>query len=273
MSIGKERIKRDIEALSTFNTTPGQGYTRFSYSEADRGARAYLMGQFDALGLSVSVDGVGNIRARLAGANRGAPAVMTGSHIDTVRHGGKYDGVVGLVCGLEVVRSFVEEGRKLIHPVEIVVFAEEEGSNFMVTMAGSKAMTGSFSVHDLKRLVNDEGVSMYETVRRFGLNPDRLAAEVIRAGELKAMIEVHIEQEQGAVLDEEKVSLGIVEAIAGIRTFSIEVEGGIQPCRRNPHAPAEEPHDGRCEDHRRAGRYRHKGGNLNNGGHDGENPL
>jgi hydantoinase/carbamoylase family amidase len=229
----------EIDGISAFNATAGNGYTRFSYSEADRQAREYLIRKFNELGLSIRVDGVGNIRARLDGTRRGARVVMTGSHIDTVRNGGKFDGVVGVVCALEVVRSIVEEGRRLTHPIEIVVFAEEEGSNFMATMAGSKAMTGKYCVQDLKELVNEDGTSMYQTVKRFGLDPDRLEDEVIRPGEIKAMIEVHIEQ--GAMLAEEKVPIGIVEAIAGIKTFSIELEGvsnhaGTTPMhlRKNP---------------------------------------
>ncbi|MGI6686742.1 MAG: M20/M25/M40 family metallo-hydrolase [Bacillota bacterium] len=150
MKIKLERIKNDIESIYQFNSTPGNGCTRFSYSIEDKKARKYLIDQFDNLGLKTTVDGVGNIRARLEGLNPNAPVVMIGSHIDTVLHGGKFDGVVGVIGALEVVRVLVENKIRTKYPIEIVVFAEEEGSNFGVTMAGSKTLVGKLSVDDLK---------------------------------------------------------------------------------------------------------------------------
>ncbi|KON30371.1 N-carbamoyl-L-amino acid hydrolase [miscellaneous Crenarchaeota group-15 archaeon DG-45] len=223
METNIERVKKDIEAICRFNSTPGMGYTRFSYSPEDAEAREYLLGEFAEAGLEANVDAVGNIRARLEGVDPEAPVVMSGSHIDTVLHGGMFDGLVGTVGALEAVRSIVESGVRTKHPIEVVVFVEEEGSNFGSTTAGSKAMVGIYGLEDIRRLKNDEGVSMYDMAKGFGLDPDDITGHVLGPGEVKAMIELHIEQ--SVVLDAEGIPIGIVEAIAGIKSYEIELTG------------------------------------------------
>jgi allantoate deiminase len=239
------RIIKEIDTFSNFNTTPGKGITRFSYSDSDKEARNYLIQQFEGLDLEVSIDAVGNMRAKRNGIDINAPIVMTGSHIDTVLYGGKFDGVVGVVGALEVIRVLNENNIQTKHPIEVVIFAEEEGSNFMSTMAGSKTMIGKYGPEELKKIVNDKGISMYEMAKSFGLNPEKAHDFVIKPGEIKAMIELHIEQ--AAVLDVENIPIGIVEAIAGIKTYTIEIEGvsnhaGATPMhlRNNPMSAAAE---------------------------------
>ncbi len=243
METSLERIRKDIEALSHFNATPGCGVTRFSYSKEDRQARDYLLEQFKSLDLDVSIDGVGNIRARYLGKDSDAPIVMTGSHIDTVLNGGKFDGVAGVVGALEIVRVMHENDIRPTHSVEIVIFTEEEGSNFYSTMAGSKALTGKYGIDDLKKISNENGVSMFDVARQFGLTPENVEEHRIRPGEVKAMIELHVEQ--GAVLDDEKKTIGIVNAIAGMKTFVVTFTGksnhaGTTPMylRENPMSAA-----------------------------------
>ena len=223
MRMNIERIKRDMEAIGAFNRTPGQGFTRFSYSQEDREARNYLRRQFDLLELETTVDGAGNMRARLAGSDPGAPAVMTGSHIDTVLYGGKFDGLLGTLAALEVVRVFREEKFAPRHPVEIVVFAEEEGSNFGTTTTGSKFLVGRNKLSEMHRLKTSDGISMYDTVKAFGLDPDIVESQILKPGDVKVMLEVHIEQ--SVVLESKSVSVGIVEAIAGVKAFEIVLEG------------------------------------------------
>jgi len=240
-----DRIIKEIELFSVFNSTPGKGVTRFSYSDADKEARKYLVQQFESLDLDLSIDAVGNMRAKRKGTDENAPIVMTGSHIDTVLYGGKFDGVVGVVGALEVVRVLNENNIPTKHPVEVVIFVEEEGSNFMSTMAGSKTMIGQYGPEELKNIVNDKDVSMYELAESSGFSPDTASDFVINPGEIKAMIELHIEQ--AAVLDAEKIPTGIVNAIAGIKTYTIEIEGvsnhaGATPMhlRNNPMSAAAE---------------------------------
>lgn len=223
METDLERLKKHIERLYQFNATPNQGCTRFSYSKEDQQARDYLIGEFKALGLKVSIDAVGNIRARLEGSDPEAPVVMSGSHIDTVLHGGKFDGVVGVVGALEAVRAIIEQQIIPNNPIEVVIFAEEEGSNFGSTLFGSKALTGKYQVENLKNIKNDAGLSSYQVIKNFGLEPDQLEKFVIKPGKVKAMIEMHVEQ--GAVLDSEGISIGVVEAIAGSKWYRIEFQG------------------------------------------------
>lgn len=223
MESSLERIRRDIEKISEFNSTPGFGCTRFSYSYEDKKAREYLIKQMEDLGLEVTVDAIGNIRGRLEGLDDTAPVVMTGSHIDTVLHGGNFDGVVGVTAGLEAMRVLVENNIKTVNPVELIIFAEEEGSNFGSTMTGSKALIGKYSLEDLKHLKNDQGISCYEAAKNFGLDPDKVEEYVIKPNEIKAMLELHVEQ--SVVLDSARLPLGIVEAIAGIQCYKVEIHG------------------------------------------------
>ena len=218
-----ERIKKDIEAICVFNRTPGKGHTRFSYSEQDGQAREYLKAEFDRLGLATVVDGVGNIRGRLEGSDPTASVVMVGSHIDTVLHGGKFDGLLGTIAALEVVRTFKERGLPHRYPIEIVIFPEEEGSNFGAPTTGSKFLVGRNSVETLHQLKTPDGASMYDTVKAFGLNPDNASEGVLKKGDVKVMLEFHIEQ--SVVLESRKIPVGIVEAIAGMKAFEIVLEG------------------------------------------------
>ncbi len=169
------------------------------------------------------MDGAGNIRARLEGSDPNAPVVMTGSHIDTVLHGGKFDGLLGTTAALEVVRVIKEEKIEHRHPIEVVVFPEEEGSNFGATTTGSKFFVGRNKTAEMHRLKTPAGVSMYDTLRAFGLDPDTAEAQVVKPGDVKVMLEFHIEQ--SVVLESEKISIGIVEAIAGVKSFEIVFEG------------------------------------------------
>jgi len=218
-----ERIKREIEIISRFTATPGNGRTCFSYSEEDTGLRKYLVEQFTKLGLNISYDAVGNIRARLPGSDPSALPVMTGSHIDSVFQGGNYDGIVGVAGALEVVRVFKENNIPHTNPVDIIVFVEEEGSNFGSCCEGSKTLVGKHDVEDLKGLRNDRGISMYEMAKESGYNPDKIQDFTVKSGDLKAMIEMHIEQ--SVILDNSDISIGIVEAIAGLKQYRVELEG------------------------------------------------
>lgn len=239
------RIKEDIENIAKITATPQTGCTRFSYSGEDRQIREYILKKMEDLGLDIKIDGVGNIRAKYAKDNENKPSVMFGSHIDTVANGGKFDGVTGVVSALEVMRLIKENNLRLKNPVEIIVFAEEEGSNFGITMLGSKVLTGKYNTRDLKKIKNDNGISSYEIMRKFGLDVDNISNDVLKKGEIKAMIELHVEQ--GGILDSEDTPIGIVGAIAGMKTYSVSLRGisnhaGTTPMylRRDPMVGASE---------------------------------
>lgn len=222
MEINYNRMLKDFETILSFNSTPGKGFTRFSFSDEDKKAREYLLSQMEQLELSIKVDGIGNIRAKY-GSHLDEPSIMIGSHIDTVKHGGKYDGLTGVLAALEIIRVLKEESVQLQRPIELISFSEEEGSNFGITMLGSKAATGKLTMEDLKSITNTDGVSVYEKARDFGLNIENLADHVLKTGEVDSMIELHIEQ--GAVLEKSQKPIGIVEAIAGMNTYKITLEG------------------------------------------------
>ena len=217
------RIKDDIGNIANITSTPGNGCSRFSYSKEDKKVREYLLKEMKELGLDIKIDGVGNIRARYTNGNEGRPHIMIGSHIDTVPNGGKFDGVLGVVSALEVLRVIKENNITVKNPIEIIIFAEEEGSNFGATLLGSKALTGKYKLEDLKELSNDEGVSSYQVMKDFGLNIDNIENEVLEKNEIKAMIELHVEQ--GGVLDYEQIPVGLVQSIAGMKTYKISLKG------------------------------------------------
>lgn len=217
------RIKTDIENIAKITATPGMGNTRFSYSEEDAEVRKYLLKRIRDLGLAIKIDGIGNIRAKYIDNNEDQPSIATGSHIDTVANGGKFDGVTGVISALEAIRVIKENNVKLKHPIELIIFAEEEGSNFGITMLGSKVLTGRYKLKDLKEIKNDAGVSCYQVVKDFGLDIDSIENEVLLKEEIKAMIELHVEQ--GRVLDSKQIPIGIVQSIAGMRVYKLTLEG------------------------------------------------
>ncbi len=223
MKTNLERIRNDIQYISKFNTTSGDGTTRFSYTEEDKKVREYLIKEMEKIGLNITVDPIGNIRGKMEGKDSSLPSVMAGSHIDTVEHGGNFDGVAGVISALEALRVMKENNYKPEHSLEIIIFVEEEGPNFNFPLGGSRIITGAYSVDDLKKQINANGVSMYEAAEKFGLNPEKMNDFLIDKGDIKAMIELHIEQ--SVVLDELNIPVGVVQAAAGRKWIEIEILG------------------------------------------------
>lgn len=223
MNVNKERIIQRIEKIAGFNSGEENGISRFSYGKDDAAARNWLIQTCTDLALSVTTDPVGNIRARYEGEDPSLAPVFIGSHIDSVRNGGEYDGIVGVVGALEVLSVMREENYHPKRPIELIVFAEEEGSNFGTTMVGSKALIGKLSVKDMEELCTDDGRKCIEVLKCFGLEPEKIKDYVLKPGDVAAMLELHIEQ--GIVLEREKKKLGVVKAIAGMSTIEVTVEG------------------------------------------------
>lgn len=217
----KERLLATLDALAACNATPGHGVTRFSWTETARQAQDVLERELKALGLEPWYDGVGNLHARMPGRGAG-PRLLTGSHLDTVFHGGRLDGAFGVVAALEALRSFHEEGYQPACDIEFLAFAEEEGSNFACTCLGSKALAGLCTVDDL-RSTGSATETVYDRLVSFGLEPEKLPGQVIKPEECRAFLEVHIEQ--NAVLETAGCPLGIVTAISGMRLHRITYGG------------------------------------------------
>ena len=221
MGVQIDRIGRDIDVINTFNATPGKGITRFTFSEPYMQARAYVSDELRKAGARVSTTLGGNLSGRLEGSAGGLPSVMTGSHIDSVLHGGRFDGVAGVVAALEVVRVMAEQKIPHRHPVDVVVFAEEEGSRFGSVMIGSRAWIGKLGPDDLHRLMDKDGTSFAAAMADAGLLPEDTT--LLKPGMAKAMIELHIEQ--SLVLERKGIPIGVVEGINGIKQFVVTLTG------------------------------------------------
>ncbi|EAX46730.1 amidase, hydantoinase/carbamoylase family [Thermosinus carboxydivorans Nor1] len=199
-----------------------QGVTRLAYTTVDLQAREYIMGLMREAGLTVRVDQIGNIIGRMDGTDPNAPAVVTGSHLDTVPEGGKYDGVVGVVGGLAAIKELKARG-SLTHPVELIIFAAEESSRFGFATMGSKAMAGSANLLAWGKARDQEGNSFPDVLKRCGLDFQALTNASRSPGEIKAFVELHIEQ--GPILEKEGVQIGVVGAIAAPTRLKITIEG------------------------------------------------
>ncbi len=217
--MNQSRLIETLSAFAACNDTPGNGVTRFSWSGADKKARQLLARICLELGLTVSTDGIGNVRAVLPG--EGEPVgVILGSHMDSVRNGGQFDGIYGVCAALEVIRSICESGARPKKGIELVAFAEEEGSNFGCTCLGSKAVTGHLDLAELKILA---GGKAWECLKNFGLEPENLPRQQFTDQNGAVFLEVHIEQNR--YLEENQKSLGIVTAICGMRLYAVTFTG------------------------------------------------
>jgi allantoate deiminase len=222
MAIDVERIRADIEAIARCTLTPGQGATRPTFSPAWAAARAYVIAQAEAAGCAVRTDAAGNVHARLKSLAWDAPAWLVGSHIDSVPHGGDYDGVAGVVVALELLRSARDKNLAGL-PVELIVFAEEEGPTFGLGMIGSRLWVGELDEPALRELKNAQGQTYIEAGRPFGVEPVRLADDRLDPSRYLGLIEVHIEQGPGMWRRDQR--LAVVLAIAGRRQYRIVLEG------------------------------------------------
>lgn len=217
-----KRVEAAIRDLAGFSV-PGNGVTRLSYTPEHAQARDYLVSLMQASGLEVREDAIGNIIGRREGSVLGLPAIATGSHFDSVRDGGMFDGVAGVVCALEAARLFAESGYENRHPFEYIAIVEEEGARFGSGMLGGRALAGLLSDTDLDHLKDEDGVSVREAAVGFGLLPERLAADARGRENLAAFVELHIEQ--GPVLEQEELEIGVVTSIVGIKALRVIVEG------------------------------------------------
>ncbi len=222
MPIQPDRILRDIEAIAACTATPGEGATRPTFSLSWRAAVDYVAGELLQCECTMRVDPAGNVHARPSALSWDAPAWLSGSHLDSVPYGGDYDGVTGVVVALELLRAAHEAGHTSF-PLELVIFAEEEGTTFGLGMIGSRACVGDLPEDELARLVNRDGHSYFEAGAPHGVDPERLKTDRIRRETLHGFIEVH--PEQGPRLWERGRSVAVVTGIAGRRQYRVELHG------------------------------------------------
>ena len=217
LRVNGKRLVEHLMGLAEFGKNPQGGVSRVAYTDADRQGREYVMGLMRAAGLAVSVDAAGNITGRRAGRDRRLPPILLGSHIDSVPDGGNYDGDVGSLGAVEVAQTLAEARVVTRHPLEVIVFQNEEGGT-----VGSRAIVRDLTERELDA-VSRSGKTIREGIRFLGGDPDRLASARRRRGDVAAYLELHIEQ--GSVLERERIDIGVVEGIVGIGWWDVTVEG------------------------------------------------
>ena len=226
MHVNQQRVWATLEKLSEFGRPAGAGFeggvTRVGYSKEDEAARAYVIGLMREAGLAVRVDSAGNIFGRREGTQAGLPVLLFGSHIDSVPRGGNFDGQVGSMGALEVMRVLNDHKVQTRHPLEVVIWTNEEGHHFGRGLLGSSAAAGLLEKEVLERR-DAEGMTLADWLRRYGQNPDRISEAQIAKGRVAAYVELHIEQ--GGILDEKKIQIGVVEGIVGIHWWTCTAEG------------------------------------------------
>jgi ureidoglycolate amidohydrolase len=222
LEIDQHRLLGEIEALGGISEAEPPVVTRIVFTPADLKARAWMIGRCEAAGLTVRQDAIGNIFGRWNGADPAAPAVGTGSHIDAIPNAGKYDGVVGVLGGLEAIRALKQIEFQPKHSIELLVFATEEPTRFGIGCLGSRLLSGTLSAEAAGELTGRDGASVEEVRKQAGFVGSLQDVKLSR-GYYKAFVELHIEQ--GPLLEREKVSLGIVQSIAAPASYKVSIEG------------------------------------------------
>jgi len=208
----------NLDALAEIGAIEGGGCARLALTDEDKAGRDLVVGWMKELGLEVRIDAIGNVIGLRAGRENLAP-VMTGSHIDTVRTGGRYDGNYGVLAGLEVVRALNDAKATTRRPIAVAFFTNEEGARFQPDMMGSLVYAGGIGLNEAYAAADKDGLSVGDELRRIGY----LGAAKPGALKPHAFLELHIEQ--GPILDEEKVQIGVVESVQGISWTEYTVTG------------------------------------------------
>ena len=216
------RFTEDFNALSRIGALPKGGVTRLAFTPDDLLARTWLMQRMADANLVVTTDAAGNIFGKRPGREE-LPAVMMGSHIDTVPQGGNYDGAVGVLGALDVLRYFEINQITTRRPVEMVCFAAEESSRFRVSNIGSKALIGALSPEKAATITDQHGCTLAMALERAGYAPSNLGKRPLGPKDLHAFVELHVEQ--GPVLEAKGCPIGVVTSIAAPTRFKVTVEG------------------------------------------------
>jgi N-carbamoyl-L-amino-acid hydrolase len=217
LRVNGERVNAHLRELAQFGKTPEGGTHRLAYSDADLQARQYAMKLMREAKLEVSIDAAGNIVGRRAGRDMALKPLMIGSHIDSVPAGGRYDGQVGSMGAIEVAETLAENNLGLRHPLEVVLFQNEEGGTI-----GSVALARGLTEKDLSIVANSKK-TIREGIKFIGGDTYKLASAVRQKGDLAGYVELHIEQ--GGTLHREKINIGVVEGIVGVFWWDVTIEG------------------------------------------------
>ena len=225
LRVDAQNLRARLERLSTFGRPPGgtfaDGVSRVAYSDADIQGREYVIGLMKTAGLEPRIDPAGNIFGRRAGTDPSLPPILFGSHIDSVPSGGNFDGDLGSLSALGVMEAFAASAAATHHPLEMVVWAHEEGVAFGRALACSRIVAGDFTRADLDEVWN--GMRRADAIRRIGGDPDRIGEAGRAKGSHHCYIELHIEQ--GGTLERAGIPVGVVEGIVAIDKYDAIVTG------------------------------------------------
>ena len=221
MKIKQARVLEILEHLKSFGGSVDKGITRLAYSAEDLAAQKYIMEKMQELGMEVRRDYVGNIFARLPGKNPTLPTIASGSHLDTVKQGGAYDGALGVVAALEAAYAIKEQG--LEHSYEVIIFMAEESTRFGFATIGSKLLAGVGTPETFSSATKKDELSYIEVLKQAGFEPDKYEQVKLDASKYAAFVELHIEQ--GRVLADSGEAIGVVENIAAPTRMKITIEG------------------------------------------------
>ena len=216
-SVSKERLLRNLKKLSEFGINKNNGNDRVAYSDYDIQAREYLKEYLKNLGLKVEVDYAANIIARKEGANKKLKPIIFGSHIDAVPNGGHFDGPLGVIAGIEALETILDSKIITSHPLELIIFTNEEGGVF-----GSRALAGKLN-NDALGVKTASGFTNGEGVDRLGGNQKRIFEVIKSSNDYHAFVELHIEQ--GNILNKSNVDIGVVTGIVGLKWWDVVIEG------------------------------------------------
>src|SRR6195952_89380 len=219
-SLGNEIVSR-INELGAISETP-EHLTRIFLSREHRTAADLILTWMRSAGMRAHLDAIGNVCGRYEGERPGLPCLMLGSHYDTVRDAGKWDGPLGLITAISCVADLHRRGRRLPFAIEVIGFADEEGVRFASTLLGSRAVAGTFD-ESVLGVKDGAGITMRDAMIAFGLDPDHVGAAARAPGELLAYVELHIEQ--GPVLEKQQLPVGVVTAIAGATRLAANLTG------------------------------------------------
>ncbi len=222
IAIDRDRLVSEIDTLASFSDAEPPAVTRIVFTPADLKARSWMKARFEEAGLTVREDAVGNTFARWSAFEPDGSVVGTGSHIDAIPNAGKYDGVVGVLGGLEAIRALRQSGFRPRHSIELLVFTSEEPTRFGIGCLGSRLLSGTLSVDSANKLTDNEGSTLDEVRHRAGFAGD-LEEVKLPTRYYKAFVELHIEQ--GPRLEREQIPLGVVTKIAAPASLRLMIEG------------------------------------------------
>lgn len=230
--INTDRLDSRLILLSLIGQDPEGGWSRFSFTEEYVEACELVKKWMEEAGMTVNYDAAGNLIGRKEGKNPNLPPIAIGSHIDTVKNGGMFDGAFGVIGAIEVVQVIKECNIEHEHPIEVIAFSEEEGSRFGAGLLGSRAMSGKIGKEFLYEKVDCNGETIAEGFRKMGMDPERIEKARKEKGYYKSYLEMHIEQ--GKILDTNNISVGIVQGICGYVWLKAKFEGNADHAGATP---------------------------------------